>query len=44
MAELYITDERQYRDPQPCADVELTACPADLLPGRTFLGPVRRAG
>jgi alkaline phosphatase D len=38
MAELYLTDERRYRDPQPCADVLITPCPADLLPGRTFLG------
>jgi alkaline phosphatase D len=38
LAELFLTDERQYRDPQPCNDVMLTPCPADLLPGRTFLG------
>ncbi len=38
MAELYITDERQYRDLQPCADAQLTSCPDDLVPGRTFLG------
>ncbi len=38
MAELYITDERQYRDLQPCADAQLTSCPDDLAPGRTFLG------
>jgi alkaline phosphatase D len=39
MAELFLTDERQYRDPQPCKDAQLVPCPADLLPGRTFLGP-----
>ncbi len=38
MAELFLTDERQYRDPQPCHDVMLTPCPPDLAPGRTFLG------
>lgn len=38
MAELFLTDERQYRDPQPCNDAQLIPCPADLLPGRTFLG------
>ena len=27
MAELYITDERQYRDPQPCADAQLSPAP-----------------
>lgn len=43
MAELYLTDERQYRDPQPCADVQLTACPEDLLPGRTFLGAKQKS-
>jgi alkaline phosphatase D len=43
MAELYLTDERQYRDPQPCMDVQLTSCPADLRPGRTFLGGRQKA-
>jgi alkaline phosphatase D len=38
MAELFLTDERQYRDPQPCHDVLITSCPDDLKPGRTFLG------
>ena len=43
MAELFITDERQYRDPQPCADVQLQACPDDMAPGRTFLGDKQKA-
>jgi alkaline phosphatase D len=43
MAELFLTDERQYRDPQPCADVQLTPCPADLDPGRTFLGSKQKS-
>ena len=38
MAELFLTDERQYRDQQPCNDVQVQACPDDLHPGRTFLG------
>lgn len=38
MAELYITDERQYRDQQPCADQQLNPCPDDMNPGLTFLG------
>jgi alkaline phosphatase D len=43
MAELFLTDERQYRDPQPCADVQLTPCPSDLAPGRTFLGSKQKS-
>jgi alkaline phosphatase D len=43
MAELFLTDERQYRDPQPCNDAQLTSCPADLQPGRTFLGAEQKA-
>jgi alkaline phosphatase D len=43
MAELYLTDERQYRDPQPCQDVLLTPCPDDLKPGRTYLGAKQKA-
>src|SRR5439155_15282678 len=42
MAELFITDERQYRDPQPCNDAQLTNCPDDLAPGRTFLGAAQK--
>jgi alkaline phosphatase D len=42
MAELFLTDERQYRDQQPCNDVQLAACPSDLLPGSTFLGSVQK--
>ena len=43
MAELYLTDSRQYRSEQPCDDVELTACPADQLPGGTMLGATQKA-
>jgi alkaline phosphatase D len=42
MAELFITDERQYRDLQPCNDVQITPCPDDLNPGRTFLGSAQK--
>jgi alkaline phosphatase D len=43
MAELYLTDSRQYRSQQPCDDVELTACPADQVPGLTMLGATQKA-
>jgi alkaline phosphatase D len=43
MAELFITDERQYRDPQPCNDVQLQNCSDDLNPGRTFLGATQKS-
>ena len=43
LAELFLTDQRQYRDQQPCNDVQLTACPDDLLPGRTYLGSRQKA-
>jgi alkaline phosphatase D len=42
MAELFLTDERQYRDVQPCNDVQLQACPDDMTPGRTFLGSTQK--
>jgi alkaline phosphatase D len=43
MAELFLTDERQYRDQQPCNDVQVTDCPDDLKPGRTFLGAAQKS-
>jgi alkaline phosphatase D len=43
LVELFLTDQRQYRDLQPCMDVQLTACPDDLLPGRTYLGSKQKA-
>lgn len=43
MAELFLTDERQYRDPQPCNDVQVQACPDDQQPGRTFLGSAQKS-
>jgi alkaline phosphatase D len=38
VAELFFTDQRQYRDPQPCNDALLVPCPENDDPGRTFLG------
>jgi alkaline phosphatase D len=43
MAELFITDERQYRDLQPCNDVQITPCPDDMTAGRTFLGATQKS-
>src|SRR4051795_12168645 len=43
MAELFLTDERQYRDQQPCNDAQVTDCPDDMAPGRTFLGGPQKA-
>jgi alkaline phosphatase D len=38
LVELFFTDQRQYRDPQPCNDVQLQACADDDNPARTMLG------
>lgn len=38
LVELFLTDQRQYRDPQPCMDHILAPCPDDEAPGRTMLG------
>jgi alkaline phosphatase D len=43
MAELFLTDERQYRDVQPCNDVQVQSCPDDMQPGRTFLGSAQKS-
>ena len=43
MAELFLTDQRQYRDPQPCNDAILAPCPDDEAPGRTMLGARQKA-
>jgi len=37
-AELFLTDQRQYRDPQPCGDKLLNSCAEEEEPGRTMLG------
>jgi alkaline phosphatase D len=38
LAELFLTDQRQYRDPQPCGDALLAPCDENDTPGRTMLG------
>jgi alkaline phosphatase D len=38
LVDLLLTDERQYRDQQPCNDVQLSGCPTANDP-RTMLGP-----
>jgi alkaline phosphatase D len=43
MVELFLTDQRQYRDPQPCNDVQLQGCPDDNTPGRTMLGSAQKS-
>jgi alkaline phosphatase D len=40
--ELILTDQRRYRDPQPCNDALLTPCPDDEVPGRTMLGDFQK--
>jgi alkaline phosphatase D len=42
MVELFLTDQRQYRDPQPCEDALLTPCPDSDAPGRTMLGQTQK--
>ncbi|HTU16250.1 MAG TPA: alkaline phosphatase D family protein [Solirubrobacterales bacterium] len=41
-AELFLTDQRQYRDPQPCGDKLLSPCPEEDEPGRTMLGAAQK--
>ncbi len=43
MAELFLTDQRQYRDPQPCGDKLLAPCAEQEEPGRTLLGAEQKA-
>jgi alkaline phosphatase D len=38
LVDLIATDERQYRDQQPCNDVQLSPCNDTENPNRTFLG------
>ncbi len=38
LADLFLTDQRQYRDVQPCNDPILEPCPETKDPGRTMLG------
>jgi alkaline phosphatase D len=38
LVDLILTDERQYRDQQPCKDVQIQPCPDAQNPNRTMLG------
>ncbi|MGI8727585.1 MAG: alkaline phosphatase D family protein [Solirubrobacterales bacterium] len=38
MCDLFLLDQRQYRDPQPCGDPFLQPCPTSGAPGRAYLG------
>jgi alkaline phosphatase D len=41
-ADLFLLDERQYRDPQPCDDQFFVPCPEAETGARTLLGPGQR--
>jgi alkaline phosphatase D len=41
--DLFLTDERQYRDQQPCGDALLVPCADDNIAGRKFLGDAQKA-
>ena len=43
MGELFLTDQRQYRDQQPCDDALLVPCPDNSNPSRTMLGAEQKA-
>jgi alkaline phosphatase D len=43
LVDLILTDERQYRDQQPCNDVQVTACADEQNPNRTMLGAKQKA-
>jgi alkaline phosphatase D len=42
-AELFLLDERQYRDDQPCGNEDFAPCPDAGAPGRELLGPEQLA-
>jgi alkaline phosphatase D len=42
-AELFLMDQRQYRDDQPCGDEFFVPCPEADAPGRTMLGAAQKA-
>ena len=42
LAELFITDQRQYRDPQPCDDAIITPCSDAITGDQAFLGPEQK--
>ena len=41
-AELFLLDQRQYRDDQPCGDQFFVPCPEAAEPGRTMLGDAQK--
>jgi alkaline phosphatase D len=43
LADLIVTDQRQYRSPQPCGDALARPCPEGADPGRTMLGAAQKA-
>ena len=43
LVDLILTDERQYRDQQPCDDAQLVPCPDQQNPNRTMLGAKQKA-
>ena len=43
LVDLILTDERQYRDQQPCNDAQLVPCPDQQNPNRTMLGANQKA-
>ena len=43
LVDLILTDERQYRDQQPCNDARLVDCPDEQNPNRTMLGARQKA-
>ncbi len=43
MADVFLTDQRQYRDLQPCDDAFLAPCGDANTPGRTYLGAEQKA-
>lgn len=42
-AEVFLTDQRQYRSPQPCADQIAVPCAEAASAGRTMLGATQKA-
>jgi alkaline phosphatase D len=41
-AEVFLLDQRSYRDDQPCGDQFFAPCPDDTAPGRTLLGAAQK--
>ena len=42
-AEVFLLDQRQYRDDQPCGDELFVPCTESEAPGRTYLGSAQKA-